>query len=112
MQMAANEAATIFEFISNNFHIVGWTALGVAAWRLRGYIDKFLAGVALSDTRLQETQAIAIQVRSGVDQIQTNHLAHMEKDMTALADVQASTIQVLTSIDKGIGILVDRGREA
>lgn len=110
--MASNEALTVFDFISANFHIIGWCGLGIAAWRLRGYIDKFLAGVETSDKRLMETRAIALSVKAGVDTIQTNHLSHMEDDMKTLASTQADTIQILTSIDKGIGILVDRKREA
>lgn len=105
--------ADVFNFISANIHILGWTGVFVLAWRGRGYIDKFLAGVQLSDTRLQQTHALAAEVKAGVEAIQTNHLAHVEKDMGSLAAKQDATIVVLQSIDKNIGILVDRGiREA
>ena len=107
----------IFEYILDHIQVLGWAGLGILAWKGRGYIDRFLAGVELSDTRLQETQSTVSQalasvkeVKAGVDVIQTNHLAHVEKDLGTLSVKQDQANQILTSIDKSISILVDRGR--
>lgn len=105
-------AAEVFEWISNHIHIAGWAGLGVLAWKGRGYIDRFLAGVQLSDTRLQETKAIAQDVKDAVGLIQTNHLVHVEKEIGTLAGAQYKANELLASIDKNISILVDRGRAA
>ncbi len=115
--MTANETITILEWLADHFHIIGWTGLGLFAWRGRGYIDKFMATIAASDARLLETQtgvkeavSVVKEVKAGVDTIQTNHLGHMEDDMSALAEKQDASNLILTSIDKNISILVDRGR--
>ena len=93
----------IFKFVSDNFHIIGWTTLGVFTWKIRGFIDRFVQGVQLSDVRLKETQDIATDIKAGVDTIQNNHLHHLEDSMKTIATS-------LTSIDKGISILVDRDK--
>lgn len=99
----------VLDYIANHIQVLGWTGLGIVAWKGRGYIDDFLSSVKLSDQRLLETRAIAVEVKAGVDAIQNNHLTHMEKDMSGLAEKQDTTIELLTSIDKGIAILADRG---
>jgi hypothetical protein len=108
--MAANETITILEWVADHFHIIGWCGLGVLAWRGRGYIDRFLASVQISDQRLQETFVVAKEVKAGVDTMQTNHLSHMEKDMGVFSTKQDQMNTILTSIDKNIAILADRGR--
>jgi hypothetical protein len=48
-------------------------------------------------------------VKLAVDTIQTNHLEHLAASTTALNETMKESVKILTSMDKGIAILVDRG---
>lgn len=109
--MSGTSLLQIFEFISSNFHIIGWTALFAFVWKARGVLDRFITNAEVSEKRAQQTFVMTAEVKSGVDLIQTNHLAHVEKDLGSLSIKQEKANEILASIDKGIGILVDR-REA
>lgn len=106
--MSSALALQIFDFISSNIHIIGWAGLGVLAWKVRGALDRFITSAEVSEKRAQETYDMTAEVKSGVDLIQTNHLAHVEKDLGSLSIKQDEANKILASIDKGISILVDR----
>jgi hypothetical protein len=100
------------DLISEYIHIFGWPCLLGLIWALRGRIDKFVHKFDGIDKRTQDTANI-------VSLIQTNHLAHLAADMTEQKTKQGETLvalndqtKVLTSIDRGIAILVDRNRQA
>ena len=58
----------------------------------------------------KETKRMTMETLGGVANIQNNHLLHMNENMKGLADSQDRSLVVLQSIDKGIGVLVDRNR--
>jgi hypothetical protein len=86
-------AVDILQFISNNIHVLGWTTLGIAAWKIRGYVDTFVSSVKLSDDRLKETQEIVVEVK---------------RDMDTLKDSADKSNVILASLDSNIKLLVDR----
>lgn len=59
-----------------------------------------------------ETQKQIADMKSVVDLIQTNHLNHLQSGITMLTEQGEKQIELLGTIDKGIGILVDRGNRA
>lgn len=130
----------ILSFIDSHVHIIGWsflcTAIGFCtkyAWSVRGAFDKFMSDQAASNKNIAETLAKvdeaktaaldaafaakregeqkAAEILAIVNKLDTNHLAHMEKDLAALNSMQEKHLEILTSIDKGIAILCDRARQ-
>jgi hypothetical protein len=100
------------DFVAQYIHILGWPALLGIAWAFRGRLDKFVHKFDGIDTRTKNTEDV-------LSVIQTNHLAHLAQDMTEQKNKQGETLTalgaqtaILASIDKGIGILVDRDRRA
>ena len=51
-------------------------------------------------------------VDAKVDEIQNNHLAHLQTGIEAIAESNDKAVTVLNSIDKGIAILTDRADRA
>ncbi len=91
-------------------HIFGIPAIvGAIVWMMRKY-DAGEKGWQEIRDNTKLSVATAAEVKLAVDTMQTNHLAHISEDIKSLHSSETKTIEVLTSIDKGIAVLVDRAR--
>jgi len=96
------------DLIDELVRILGWPALfGVIAWVIR----KYDAGQA-EFKKLGENTALAVQgitqVKQQVDTLETNHIAHLQIGINAVAKSNDQAVEVLREINKGIGIVLDR----
>lgn len=83
--------------------LIAWPTLVLFAWKARGYLQQWLGRAEAMEKEARIAAENTSATKAVVDQIQGNHLTHME------ADLKTQT-ELLTSIDKGIAILVDRGK--
>jgi hypothetical protein len=83
-----------FEWVSAHIQLIGWPVLIVVAWRARGFVAEFTAK--------------ANAVHTAVTKWDGNHLPHMEQSLADQTTILQAHTTVLGSIDKGIGLLVDR----
>lgn len=96
-------------------HIVGLPAIiGALCWLVRTYNEgqKMIKDIAEGTAT---TVAALAEVREKVDTLIGNHMEHMQTSLNFLADQAEkqseclnSISRTLISVDKGIGILVDR----
>lgn len=94
-----------FQFASDHVHIVGWGTIisfFIWLWRKATHIT-----VVFSDGKRRFEV-----VENNINVISTNHLDHIERDMSSVAKEQTKSNEILESIDKGIAVLVDRGHQA
>lgn len=100
---------TPFEWASQHLHLVGWPVLVALAWKARGAVENFLNEAKVTAAKTEETLKISETMQSELQVIGSNHLSHIQKDMSDLNLKYDRSLETLQSIDKGIGILVDRG---
>lgn len=104
------------EWASQHLQLVGWPALIVIAWKLRGYIERVVFHKWNEvDHKTTESLGHLVEVKTAIDKtaatlavISGNHLAHIEIGIVEMNNRQDKTLEILNSIDKGISILVDR----
>jgi hypothetical protein len=88
--------------------IFGWPALlGGLVWLVRTY-DKGLVQLKNINEDTKEARRLSMETHGAVNTMQTNHLTHIAEDIKAVNTVQSKQLEALNSIDRGIGILVDR----
>jgi hypothetical protein len=92
---------TPFEWVSSHLQLVGWPALIGIAWTFRGLTEKLVQKWEAIDNRSKETLSTVASVKAQTDAIASNHLSHIESDMSKQTGI-------LESIDKNIAVLVDR----
>lgn len=105
------------EWASQHLQLIGWPALLVIAWRVRGYFEtvskrweKVEDKTTDSLLRLSEVKHAVDRNEASLNTISGNHLAHIETGIVELNNRQDRSLEVLNSIDKGISVLVDRTR--
>lgn len=96
------------ELIDQLIRIVGWPTLaGGFIWAVR----KWDAGQR-DFQDLHESTKVAVAtmavVKSEVDTIKNNHLAHLQDGIGKLAASNDKAVEVLQQIDTGIKVLIDR----
>lgn len=96
------------ELIDTIIRMVGWPAfLGAAVWAIR----KWDAGQReFRDLHANTKQAAdtVLLVKQEVDIIKTNHLAHLQTGIDAVAKSNDQAVEILRKIDTGITVLADR----
>lgn len=80
-------SVTPWDWAANHIHLVGWPAIVLIAWKVRGYFN---------NVSNQFTKAVG-----QIDTMASNHFPHMEQSL-AKQDV------FLESIDKNIARLADK----
>lgn len=91
-------------------HTVGIPALvGVIVWLVRTWDGGQRQLKDISDNAKQACVTTATTLAS-VELLKSNHMTHLAEDIKTVGTVQNETVRVLSSIDKNIGILVDRGQ--
>ena len=82
----------------------------VIVWKLKGVIDKY--STDLGEAKAQATLAslASMKLQSTLETIQNNHLLHLSQDVKEIHDIYDRHTELLTSIDRGIAVLVDRGK--
>jgi hypothetical protein len=89
-------------------HVIGLPAIvGAIVWLVRAYDNSARSNKEISEG-VKETQRITMETQGAVNTMQTNHLTHMAEGIKELSVTQGETVKVLTSIDTGIKVLVDR----
>lgn len=100
---------SIGDFIAKFGHLVGWTVLITFVWRLRGVVEEQVTLWKGIDKQTKEAVEEVVIVKSKVDEMQTNHMAHMQTDLGEIRKSNDTAVQVLNDISKGIAVLADRG---
>lgn len=91
-------------------HIFGIPSIIAAlVWLVRTY-DKGVREVKEVREDAAETKRIVMETHGGVQEIKTNHLAHLQDGISQLAASNDKAVDILQNIDKGITVLVDRDR--
>ena len=100
----------VIAYAIDHIDVIGWPVVVTMAWKLRGAASEFFTKWNSMDNRTVAIESIAVKTAANVNAIQTNHLAHIEESLIKQQAFQEKTLEVLTSIDKGIAVLVDRGK--
>lgn len=96
------------DFADEIVRILGWpTLLCVVAWVVRKW-DKNQHDIKSIVQNSQTAVAAVAVVDQKLDKIKDNHLAHLQAGIEQVAETNAQAVTVLTNIDKGIAVLVDR----
>ena len=101
----------ILGWIADHLAIVGWPTLLVLAWKTRGSFDEFKASCKMAGDKIESTETTALGIKADVDTMTTNHMAHMQKSMEDMTAKQDKTNEVLTSIDKGLTLELQRAND-
>lgn len=78
------------------------------AWAVRTY-DRGQQELKSIMKNSEATAAKVLVVDQKLDTIKDNHLAHLQAGIESVAETNTEAVKVLSNIDKGIAILVDRG---
>jgi hypothetical protein len=108
--MLATTTAEVFAYIADHLHVIGWPVLIGFAWKFRGNLDAFLHSWEAMDARAQTTADTTAVIKQSVDKMSTNHLKHIEMSLASMDVRHEKETELLTNIDKGIAILVDRSK--
>lgn len=96
------------DFADEVVRILGWpTLIAVVAWVVRKW-DKNQRDLKSIVQNSQTAVAAVAVVDQKLDKIKDNHLAHLQAGIEQVAQTNEQAVVVLTNIDKGIAVLVDR----
>ena len=95
-------------WIASNLHLIGWPVICGLAWKAKGAIDGYFNEAKVAQDKIDAIVKVTSETKTNIDQLISNHLQHIAQGIEKLDETQKQSILVLTSIDKGIGILVDR----
>lgn len=96
------------ELIDQLIRIFGWpTLLGVLVWVVRKWDTGQRELKELGENTKLAVETVTI-VKSEVETIKNNHLAHLQDGITQVAASNDKAVIVLQNIDAGIKILIDR----
>jgi hypothetical protein len=98
-----SDSAQIFEYITAHLQVIGWPAVVLMAWNLRGAAQRFMDAASTTEKRTAQISDKIEIVRQQNEIISSNHLSHIEKALT-------EQTPLLQSIDRGIAVLVDRNK--
>jgi hypothetical protein len=96
------------EWISSHLHVFGWPALIGLVWKFRGSLDTFTNSWNALESTTKVTAETAATIKQNVDVMSSNHLKHIEMSLASMDIRHEKETELLTNIDKGIAILVDR----
>jgi archaellum component FlaC len=102
------DPVTPLSWIVDHFNLIGWPALIGVTWKFKGAFDKYLSSVEEVKTKTSTAVQVAENIKSKLDVVQNNHLAHLADDIQGLSKQYERHTELLSSIDKGISVLVDR----
>jgi hypothetical protein len=103
---AANPSA--LEWAIDHLSLVGWPTLLAITWKFKGAFDKYLNGIAEVQKKTASTEQVTGEIKRNLEVVQNNHLAHLAEDIKGVGAQYEKHTELLTSIDRGIAILVDR----
>jgi hypothetical protein len=88
--------------------VIGWpTLIGILVWAIRTY-DKGQQQFKDMDKNSVAALATGEQVKTMVSVMQTNHLAHLQTGIEAVAKSNDEAVAILREIKTGITVLSDR----
>jgi len=99
---------SVLDWIANHLQLVGWPALLGITWKFKGAFDKYFNSVEEVRSKSATTAQVAEQIKRNLDTVQNNHLAHLAEDIKAVSTQYEKHTELLSSIDRGIAVLVDR----
>lgn len=98
--MAVQEA---FNWISSHIHMLGWSGISALAGRLLWMTFK-------GGTFLIDAKGRVLSAEAHLTKMATNCVPTIQNNTEATNTKLDKVIEVLESVDKGIAVLVDRGR--
>jgi len=104
------DAANVAVWIADHLNLVGWPTLLAIVWKFKGAFDTYFNNLDEVRLKTREAADIGKQIRQDLTTVQTNHLAHLSQDLREMHEVYDRHTTLLTSIDRGIAVLVDRGK--
>jgi hypothetical protein len=104
----ATDGVTPLMWAIEHINLVGWPALIAITWKLKGAFDDFLSSLRTILAQTAATEKATAEIKSSLSTVQNNHLAHLADDIKEVSTQYDKHTELLTSIDKGIGLLVDR----
>ena len=107
--MLSLSTVDVFVWIADHLALLGWPALVGIIWKSRGKLDAFTNSWNAMDLRTQVTANTTALIKENVDTMSSNHLKHIESSLASMDVRHEKETDLLTNIDKGIAILVDRG---
>jgi len=104
------DATLVAAWAADHLNLIGWPILLKICWKFKGAFDTYFNN--LDDVRKKATAAADTgeELKRGLAVIQNNHLAHLTQDIREIHDIYDRHTTLLTSIDRGIAVLVDRGK--
>jgi len=104
------DAANVVVWIADHLNLVGWPALITIVWKFKGAFDTYFNNLDEVRLKTREAADISRKIQQDLSNVQTNHLTHLSQDMKEMHDIYDRHTDLLTSIDRGIAVLVDRGK--
>jgi hypothetical protein len=104
--MVADTSA--LDWIANHLQLVGWPTLIAITWKFKGLFDRHFNSLADVKESSESAVQTARQIKQNLDIVQNNHLAHLAQDIKEVSNQYEKHNELLSSIDRGIAVLVDR----
>jgi hypothetical protein len=101
-------AAVVVDWIANHLQLVGWPALVGITWKFKGLFDRHFNSLAEVKENAVSAVQTTKQIKQNLEVVQNNHLAHLADDIKQVGIQYEKHTELLTSIDRGIAVLVDR----
>ena len=105
-----SDVATVATWIADHLSVVGWPTLIALVWKFKGFSDRYSSDLSEAKTQAALANASAQKLQVTLETIQNNHLLHLSQDVKEIHDIYDRHTELLTSIDRGIAVLVDRGK--
>ena len=89
--------ADVLKVVGDNIHVVGW-----------GSVISFIGWAWRRSFQIKEKEKSGEAAVAQLNKLATNDFPHMQAALTDLNEKHVESIRLLTSMDKNIGLLVDR----
>jgi len=104
------DAAIVAAWAADHLNLIGWPVLLTLCWKFKGAFDSYFNNIEEVRLKTREAADIGKKIQQELNTVQTNHLVHLSQDMKEIHDIYDRHTDLLTSIDRGIAVLVDRGK--
>ena len=99
---------SVLDWLDSHIHLISWPVVCGLLWKARGLLDAYLKKQESAVTALSSAVTIVADIKKKVDEVQSNHLSHIEASINDLVIKQDKSNDILHDISGGIQVLVDR----
>jgi hypothetical protein len=104
------DATVVAIWVADHLSVLGWPTFIGFVWKLKGSFDRYNTDMSAAREAAASAASTTQKLQTTLDTIQNNHLLHLSQDVKEIHDIYDRHTELLTSIDRGIAVLVDRGK--